>query len=88
MNEQLSSAATPLKTEEKITLSSKKKWLWLGVAIAILNPIFSGLVLGIGLLTEPQLKKEGKIILIISIIWGLAAMYLSRWIAGQGFLNI
>ncbi|OGZ34212.1 MAG: hypothetical protein A3I88_01370 [Candidatus Portnoybacteria bacterium RIFCSPLOWO2_12_FULL_39_9] len=74
--------------EQKITLSSKKKWFWLGLAIAVLNPIFSGLVLGIAFLTEPQLKKEGKIILALAIIWGIAVMYLSRWLAGQGILNI
>jgi hypothetical protein len=84
MNEQASSV-TP---EEKITLSSKKKWLWIGIVIAILNPIFSGLVLGIAFLTENQLKKEGKIVLAVAIIWGLVAMYLSRWLTQQGFLSI
>lgn len=74
--------------EQEITLSSKKKWFWLAIIIAVLNPIFSGLVLGIAFLTEPQLKKEGKIVLVIAIIWGLVAMYLSRWLVSQGFLNI
>jgi len=74
--------------EEKISLSSKKKWFLIGLAIAILNPIFSGLILGIGFWTEPQLKKEGKIITALAVVWGLAAMFLSRWLAQQGLLGI
>lgn len=74
--------------EQKITLSSKKKWFLIGLVVAILNPIFSGLVLGIGFWTEPRLKKEGKIITAVAVVWGLGAMFLSRWLAQQGLLGI
>jgi formate/nitrite transporter FocA (FNT family) len=72
--------------KEKISLTSRKKWLWLGIIIAIVNPIFSGLIIGIAFWTEPELKKEAKIVLAVAIIWGLIAIYLSRWLAGQGYL--
>lgn len=90
INEQIT--ASPLsnssdkKEKEEVVLSSRKKWLWLGIVIALLNPVFSGLVLGFVFWTEPQLKKEGKIILAIAILWGLAAIYLSRWLISQGYL--
>lgn len=74
------------KGKEKITLSSRKKWLWLGIVIALLNPILSGLVLGVVFWTEPELKREAKIVLAVAIIWGLAAIYFSRWLIGQGYL--
>ncbi|MBU1255841.1 hypothetical protein KKE74_00260 [Patescibacteria group bacterium] len=72
--------------EEKISLTSRKKWLWLGITIALLNPVFSGLILGIAFWTEPELKKESRIILGISIIWGIIFIYLSRWLMSQGYL--
>ena len=54
-----------------------KKWLWAGVAIAVINPVFSGLILGAMYLTEPGLKKYGRIILSIAVIWGAIAFWLS-----------
>lgn len=54
-----------------------KKWFYTGLIIAILNPIFSGLVLGAMYLTEPGLKKYGRIILPIAVIWGAAAFWFS-----------
>lgn len=66
-----------------ITLGSKKKLFYVGLAIAILNPIFSGLVFGIAFLNEPNFQKEAKIITLVSILWGLitafAAFYLRRY---------
>ncbi len=44
------------------------KWLVAGVVIAVFNPIPSGVVLGIVMLTEEKLAKIGKIVLAISII--------------------
>jgi formate/nitrite transporter FocA (FNT family) len=88
-DEQISSslsADSSGQEKEKISLSSRKKWLWVGIIIAFLNPIFSGLILGIAFWTEPGLKKEGKIVLAVSVIWGLMAIYLSRWLVRQGYL--
>jgi len=72
--------------KEKITLTSRKKWLWLGIIIALVNPILSGLVLGLAFWTEPDLKKEAKIILAVAILWGLVSVYLSSWLIQQGYL--
>ena len=76
------------KEKEKICLTSRKKWLWLGIFIALINPIFAGLILGAVFWTEPDLKKEAKIILAISLIWGLVYIYLSNWLIEQGYLPV
>ena len=66
------------KNEEIIFISSRKKWLWLGIFIALFNPVFAGLVLGAVYLSEPELKKEGRIIATIAILWGAALLYFVR----------
>jgi len=73
-------------SKKEIKLTSRKKWLWLGIIIALLNPIFSGLLIGLAFWTEPELKKEAKIVLVIAILWGAVALYLTRWLVGQGYL--
>ncbi len=70
----------------KVIISSKKKLFWVSIVIAFLNPVFSGLILGIAFLTEPEMKKEGKIILTISIIWGLLVAVIYRGLVGQGVI--
>ncbi|MEK7209671.1 MAG: hypothetical protein AAB670_01995 [Patescibacteria group bacterium] len=55
-----------------------KKWLWVGVVISVLNPIFSGLILGSLYLTEPGLKKYGRVILATAIVWGAVSFWLAR----------
>jgi len=72
--------------KEKIDISSKKKWFIVGIIIAILNPIFSGLVISYAFLTEPKLRREGKIILIISFIWAIILAYLIDWLKRGGYL--
>jgi len=64
-----------LMEQEYITISSKRKWFWMGVAIAIINPVFAGLILGAIYLSEPQLKKEGYIIAVVAIIIGALELY-------------
>ena len=87
MNEQTPlSPLTDSSEKKEIKLTSRKKWLWLGVIIALLNPIFSGLIIGLAFWTEPELKKEAKIVLAISVIWGIIALYLTRWLVAQGYL--
>lgn len=84
MNKEVS----PLKEKQtQITLSSKKKWFWLGIAIAIISPI-SGIVLAIAFWTEKDLKKQGKIIFILSLIWGILFLYLTDWLTRQGYLPV
>lgn len=62
----------------KPVISSAKKWLWLGIAVALINPIFAGLILGAAYLTEPELKQAGRIVAAISILWGAILLYLVR----------
>lgn len=58
-----------------VTISKNRFFFW-AVIIAILNPIFSGLILGMFMLSQPALKKEGRIVILFSITWGLIAMLL------------
>ena len=74
------------KKSDKIDISSKKKWFIIGIVIAILNPIFSGLVISFAFLTEPKLRREGKIILIISLIWVVILAYLIESLKKGGYL--
>ena len=69
-----------------VEINSKQKWLVIGIIIAILNPIFSGLVVSFGFLTEPKLRKEGKIILVISFVWAIALAYIMNWLQKGGYL--
>ena len=71
--------------EEKFSLSSKKKWFWLAIAIALISPI-AGVVLAVAFLTEPELKKQGKIILPLVIIWGVIFIFLTNWMVERGYL--
>lgn len=69
-----------------IDISSKKKWFIIGIIIAILNPIFSGLVMAFGFLTEPKLRKEGKILVIISFVWVIIWAYIIERLRSGGYL--
>jgi len=69
-----------------IEISSKQKWFVVGIIIAILNPIFSGLLISFAFLTEPRLRKEGKIILLVSIVWSIALAYIMNWLKSGGYL--
>lgn len=64
-----------LSHHEKLILSSKKKWVWLGILIALINPIFSGLIVGAVYLSEPELRGAGKIVSAIAILWGALLFY-------------
>lgn len=46
------------------------------VVIAVLNPVFAGLIIGLVLLSEPDFRKEGKIVAAFSLIWGVIFMLL------------
>lgn len=56
--------------DEKILLKSKQKIVIIALIITILNPIFAGLIFSLFLRSEPQLKKEGQLLLILSLVWG------------------
>jgi len=72
--------------KEEINISSKRKWFIVGIVIALLNPIFSGLVIAYAFLTEPKLRKEGKIILISSFVWAIILAYLIEWLKSGGYI--
>jgi len=72
--------------KEEINISSKRKWFIVGIIIAILNPIFSGLVISYAFLTEPKLRKEGKIILVISFVWAIILAYLIELLKSGGYM--
>jgi len=55
---------------EKASIRKNRFFFW-SVIIAILNPIFSGLILGLFMLFEPDLKKEGRIVMLFSLVWGI-----------------
>ncbi len=84
MNEEKSNS--PLDQEsEKISISSSKKWFWMGIVVALISPI-AGLVLAITFWTEPGFKRQGRTILIFSIIWGIIFIFLTDWLVKQGYL--
>lgn len=58
-----------------IQINKNKLFFW-SVVITVLNPIFSGLILGLVMLSESELRKEGRIVTAFSIIWGLMVMAL------------
>ncbi|MFN3301928.1 MAG: hypothetical protein ACK413_02820 [Patescibacteria group bacterium] len=64
--------------DEKVVLKSKQKLIIVGLLITIINPLFAGLIYGLFLLSEPDLKKEGRLILILSLLWGGISFILSR----------
>ena len=61
---------------ERVSVRKNRFFFW-SVIIVILNPIFSGLILGLLMLSEPELRKEGRIVVLFSIIWGTIAMLLA-----------
>lgn len=63
----------PIIQTEKASVRKNRFFFW-AVLIAALNPIFSGLILGILFLREPDLKKEGKIVTLFAVAWGLIAL--------------
>ena len=60
---------------EKAAVNKNRLFFW-SVIIAILNPIFSGLILGAFMLSEPELKKEGRIVTLFAIAWGIIVLML------------
>lgn len=49
-------------------MDNKKKWLWVGVIIALINSL-AGVILGLVLWrTEPKLKSDGQLITVIALM--------------------
>ncbi len=64
-------------------LISTKKLINLGYLLAIINPIFGGLIFGLVIKNEPGMEKDGRLIFILSLVWGLIL-----WIFTSKYLNI
>jgi len=64
--------------DDKVVLKSKQKLIILGLLITLVNPFLAGLIFSLYLLSEPELKKEGKLILILSLLWGGISFILVR----------
>lgn len=88
MNEQNSLSPLADASKREVKLTSRKKWFWLGILIAIVNPVFAGLILGLAFWTEPEMKKEAKIILAVAIVWGVIYSYLVNWLTSEGYLPV
>jgi len=71
--------------ENKVKIAKKKLFI-IGIIIVLLNPIFSGLVMAYLFLTEPKLRKQGVILLVISFVWGIILAYLIDWLKTGRFL--
>lgn len=54
----------------------KNRWFYGGLLVAAVNPILSGLIVGVLMMMEPSMRKEGRIITAFSIIWGLVVLLL------------
>ena len=59
----------------KASIGKNKFFFW-AVIITVVNPILSGLILGLVMLSEPELKKEGRIVTVFSIVWGIIVLML------------
>jgi len=64
--------------DDKVVLKSKQKLIILGILIILVNPFLAVLIFSLYLLSEPELKKEGKLILILSLLWGGISFILVR----------
>lgn len=53
----------------------RKRIFRLALAVAILNPVFSGFILAAAFLSEPSLRREGKIIAAAAIISAAIQVY-------------
>lgn len=60
---------------ESTHINKNRFFVW-AVIITLLNPVFAGLLLGIWMMGEPDLRKEGRIVTGFAIVWGLLALLL------------
>ncbi len=60
-----------------VHLQSKKTLFRVALAVAIFNPIVSGVLIGIYFWREPEMKREGKIITAVALVWGVVVLVLA-----------
>lgn len=62
-----------------------KKWFWVGVILALNT--YAGLVYGVALILEPKHRKEGLIILAITVVWTwVGFQFIGPWLQEMGYL--
>ncbi len=66
---------------EKVSFS-KQKLINLGYVIVLFNPIPAGIIFGFILRKDKTTKKDGNIMMILSFIWGIVNIALSRKLLG------
>ena len=66
---------------EHTTFALWGKWFWIAIISAALNPL-AGLMVGVGVLTEQDRRKEGLIIIAWSIIWWTALVIIALKFGG------
>jgi len=76
LNQLISEQKQELEKETEKNDFPVKKLGWAGIFIAVLNPVFAGLILGALFLTEPKLRRFGVATAAISIIWGAISYFL------------
>lgn len=59
-------------------LISKQKLTIIGLLITLFNPLLAGLIFGLYLYSEPAFKKEGRLIIFLSLLWGGVSFILTR----------
>ncbi len=64
--------------QDRVSLQSRQRWFWIAFSITVLAPV-GGIILGFAFLSEPDLRREGRVIVMLAIPWTLAVLYyLSR----------
>ena len=61
--------------QELVSIRKNRLFVW-AIVITAINPIFAGLLLGIWMIREPDLKREGRIVTLFAVAWGVIALLL------------
>lgn len=55
----------------------KNRLFYTALAIAVINPIFGGLIMGWFLSRTPQARREGIIVTLFSLVWGVVVLMIA-----------
>jgi len=59
-------------------LISKYKLINVGLLITIFNPLPAGLIYSFVLWRQPELKKDGRLMMVFSLLWGAISLALAQ----------
>ncbi|MDO8521722.1 MAG: hypothetical protein Q7S08_00350 [bacterium] len=74
-------------TGKEMVLKSKRKWFWVGMAVALFLPPMPGFIFGFSLLTEKSYRREALIIICWTIIWAAFMFWLGQYILGARLIT-